>query len=140
MMGHPLGHPGKGSCAVQLHVLQRCPRRSGRAALSMSSLTMPSSGLVHWLTPKEPDLQGDLRGATCAVQLHDLRAMQQSGSIAAAHSMPVRDVDFARQQDNLMATAGDDCMFRLWDLRLLMPPVPHHDHTGGQARQFSSKL
>lgn len=53
------------------------------------------------------------------VQLHDLRAMQQSESISHAHSMPIRDVDFARQRDNLMATAGDDCMFRLWDLRCL---------------------
>ena len=53
----------------------------------------------------------------CPMQLHDLRVMQQSGTITSAHSMPIRDVDFARQQDNLLATAGIDCMFRLWDLR-----------------------
>ena len=51
------------------------------------------------------------------MQLHDLRAMQQSATITDAHSMPIRDIDFARQQDNLLATAGIDCMFRLWDLR-----------------------
>ena len=68
-------------------------------------------------------LHGFVTVASCAVQLHDLRAMQQSGSISAAHSMPIRDVDFARQQDNLMATAGDDCMFRLWDLRCLASHV-----------------
>ncbi|CAL5224411.1 g7093 [Coccomyxa viridis] len=71
------------------------------------------------------------------VQLHDLRAMQQSGSISHAHSMPIRDVDFARQQDNLMATAGDDCMFRLWDLRNLEQPLAEHaahSHWVWQAR------
>lgn len=63
------------------------------------------------------------------VQLHDLRAMQQSGSISHAHSMPIRDVDFARHQDNLMATAGDDCMFRLWDLRCSLPSTAMHIET-----------
>lgn len=31
--------------------------------------------------------------------------------------MAVREMDFAKQQDNLIVTAGDDCKLRLWDLR-----------------------
>ncbi len=50
-------------------------------------------------------------------QVWDLRSGQQSGAISSAHGMPVRDVDFAKQQDNLIVTAGDDCKLRLWDLR-----------------------
>ncbi|CAK0785551.1 hypothetical protein CVIRNUC_008761 [Coccomyxa viridis] len=71
------------------------------------------------------------------VQLHDLRAMQQSATITDAHSMPIRDIDFARQQDHLLATAGIDCMFRLWDLRKPAQPLAEHaahSHWVWQAR------
>ena len=54
------------------------------------------------------------------LQVWDLRSAQQSGAIPEAHGMAVRSVDFAKQQDNLIVTAGDDCKLRLWDLRRVL--------------------
>jgi hypothetical protein len=49
--------------------------------------------------------------------------MQVGASAPGAHAATVRDVDFARQQDGLVVTAGDDCRLRLWDLRHGPAPV-----------------
>ena len=43
--------------------------------------------------------------------------MQPSAAVNGAHFAAVRDIDYARQQENLIVTTGDDCKLRLWDLR-----------------------
>ncbi|CAD7704086.1 unnamed protein product [Ostreobium quekettii] len=56
-------------------------------------------------------------------QIWDLRAMQQTKEVDNAHEMPVRDVDFAGQQQGQLATCGDDCAIRIWDLRQMKEPT-----------------
>ena len=51
------------------------------------------------------------------VQVWDVRSLQRVAEIPQAHAMPVRDVDFARQEPHKIATAGDDGKLRFWDLR-----------------------
>lgn len=81
-----------------------------------------------------------------AAQVWDVRSGRQSVAISDAHGMAVRDIDFAKQQDNLVVTAGEDCKVRLWDLRQALSPIRHsmadhfymHAHTTTcQARTLS---
>ncbi len=51
------------------------------------------------------------------VQVWDVRSLQRAAEIPQVHAMPVRDVDFARQEPHKIATAGDDGKLRFWDLR-----------------------
>lgn len=50
-------------------------------------------------------------------QVWDLRKMEQTQEVENAHEMPVRDVAFAGPQQSQLATCGDDCAVRLWDIR-----------------------
>ena len=54
---------------------------------------------------------------SACVQVWDARSLQRSAEIPQAHAMPVRDVDFARQEPHKIATAGDEGKLRFWDLR-----------------------
>lgn len=46
-----------------------------------------------------------------------MRSLKRTGDIKDAHMMPVRDVDFAHQQEHRIVTGGDDCQVCIWDLR-----------------------
>ena len=50
-------------------------------------------------------------------QVWDIRSMKRVGEIPHAHLMPVRDIDFANQQQHKIVSAGDDCKLCIWDLR-----------------------
>ena len=54
---------------------------------------------------------------SACLQVWDVRSLQRAAEIPQAHAMPVRDVDFARQEPHKIATAGDDGKLRFWDLR-----------------------
>ncbi|CAL8463698.1 g3232 [Coccomyxa elongata] len=69
-----------------------------------------------------------------SVQVWDLRSGQQSGAITEAHGMAVREVDFAKQQDNLIVTAGDDCKLRLKGDGGALAELGGHSHWVWQAR------
>ncbi len=51
------------------------------------------------------------------LQIWDIRSMKRVGEIPHAHLMPVRDIDFAKQQQHKIVSAGDDCKLCIWDLR-----------------------
>ena len=51
------------------------------------------------------------------LQIWDTRSMKRVGEIPHAHLMPVRDIDFAKQQQHKIVSAGDDCKLCIWDLR-----------------------
>ena len=48
--------------------------------------------------------------------------MKQSASKEAAHTAGIRDLDFAHQADHLLASCGEDCRVKVWDLRLSSNP------------------
>lgn len=58
--------------------------------------------------------------ADCVWQIWDIRCMKRVGEIADAHLMPVRDIDFAHQQQHRIVSAGDDCKICIWDLRFAL--------------------
>ncbi|KAL3130790.1 hypothetical protein ABBQ38_000129 [Trebouxia sp. C0009 RCD-2024] len=53
------------------------------------------------------------------VQVWDVRSLKKTAEIPDAHLMPVRDIDFAHQQQHRIVSAGDDCKVCIWDLRAL---------------------
>ena len=55
--------------------------------------------------------------ATSHVQLWDLREPRRTGDWADVHTLPVRDVDFAHQTQDVLVSTGDDSRLRIWDLR-----------------------
>ena len=52
-----------------------------------------------------------------ALQVWDVRSLKRTGDIKDAHMMPVRNVDFAHEQEHRIVTGGDDCQVCIWDLR-----------------------
>lgn len=52
-----------------------------------------------------------------AMQVWDVRSLKRTGEIKDAHMMPIRDVDFAHQEQHKVVTGGDDCQVCVWDLR-----------------------
>lgn len=67
------------------------------------------------------------------VQIWDIRSMKRVGEIPDAHLMPVRDVDFAHQQQNRVVSAGDDCRLCIWDLRSLGSSISPLLELGGHS-------
>jgi len=56
--------------------------------------------------------------------------MEQTQEVENAHDMPVRDVVFAEPRQNQLATCGDDCAVKLWDIRQLKDPTCLLELTG----------
>lgn len=61
--------------------------------------------------------------ATTSVTGFDMRSMKQSWNIPLAHKFQVRDVDFNPNKQYYMATCGDDCAVRFWDVRNQKDPL-----------------
>ena len=66
-------------------------------------------------------------GTGVHLQIWDVRSLKRTGQIKDAHMLPVRDVDFAHQQQHKIVTGGDDCQVCVWDLRYILAQVWHRD-------------
>ncbi|XP_074640938.1 EARP and GARP complex-interacting protein 1-like [Tubulanus polymorphus] len=53
----------------------------------------------------------------------DLRTMSQEWVIENAHEQLVRDLDFNPNKQYYLATCGDDCKVKFWDIRKTLEPV-----------------
>ena len=61
----------------------------------------------------------------------DSRNLQECWSVPNAHTNQIRSLDFNPNRPNVLATSGDDCAAKFWDLRNLEKPVVtmrHHSH------------
>ena len=72
------------------------------------------------------------------IQSWDVRADAPSFQIESAHSQLVRDLDFNPNKQYFMATCGDDCQVKFWDIREPTAPVSvindQHSHWVWSAR------
>ena len=60
----------------------------------------------------------------------DFRVSKPVFSISRPHSLTTRDVDFNPNKPYHVATAGDDCRVKFWDIRQLTTPlITRRDHT-----------
>lgn len=58
-----------------------------------------------------------------AVKAFDLRTMQQAWQIESVHGQLVRELDFNPNRQYYLATCGDDCLAKFWDVRNPTAPV-----------------
>lgn len=65
------------------------------------------------------------------VKAFDLRSMQQTWHIEGAHGQLVRELDFNPNRQYFLATCGDDCQAKFWDVRSPKEPavtLDNHSH------------
>ncbi|CAL8131696.1 unnamed protein product [Orchesella dallaii] len=101
----------------------------GEPKLISSSKSTSEMYMGKW----NPHLDGNQLATvtTTAVSGVDMRSMKQSWSIPLAHKFQVRDVDFNPNKQYCMATCGDDCAIRFWDVRNHKEPlkdIKAHSH------------
>ncbi|KAI2800646.1 hypothetical protein RDWZM_009037 [Blomia tropicalis] len=61
----------------------------------------------------------------------DLRSANSAWNIPQAHSQTVRDIDFNPNSQYYIASCGDDCEVKFWDIRNVTKPalkMLHHSH------------
>lgn len=110
------------------------PSRAGRIATIYSSkffvwdiendkpsvvTSQDSSSADLYMGKWNPHLDGNQLAtvASTAVTGFDLRCKGETWNIPLAHKFQVRDVDFNPNKQYFMATCGDDCAVRFWDVR-----------------------
>jgi len=103
------------------------------------SSSTPAGEIDNLLAVSWNHLNHNLICASCSHSLKciDLRTMSPTLAIDNAHEMAVRDVDFSKTNQHLLATGGDDCKMCIWDLRKPQEPVvkvSNHSHWVWQSR------
>ncbi|KAH6923323.1 hypothetical protein HPB50_027290 [Hyalomma asiaticum] len=64
------------------------------------------------------------------IKAFDLRSMQQAWQIEGAHGQLVRELDFNPNRQYFLASCGDDCLAKFWDVRNPSEPaVTLSDHS-----------
>ncbi|KAK9865749.1 hypothetical protein WJX84_007366 [Apatococcus fuscideae] len=94
---------------------------------SIDMVSDAGAGDLHqlWTAAWDPhDPSRLLTAGGCNIQVWDLRTMKKAGEIEAAHQMPVRDLDFSRQELHRCVSSGDDGRICFWDLRSTKPAQP----------------
>jgi len=109
-------------------------RDGGAVSSATGAGELENVGAVSW-----NHLNHNLLCVSCSdsLQCLDLRSMSQTITVEKAHEMGVRDVDFSKTNQNLLASAGDDCHMCVWDLRKAQSPVvkvSNHSHWVWQAK------
>ncbi|KAI6655018.1 Protein TSSC1 [Oopsacas minuta] len=86
--------------------------------INVNAVFNPHLGLIDCITSGE------------AVTGLDFRVSKPVFSISRPHSLTTRDVDFNPNKPYHIATGGDDCQVKFWDIRQLTNPlITRKDHT-----------
>ncbi|KAL3192564.1 hypothetical protein MRX96_058981 [Rhipicephalus microplus] len=64
------------------------------------------------------------------IKAFDLRSMQQAWQIEGAHGQLVRELDFNPNRQYFLASCGDDCLAKFWDVRNPSEPAVTLDPFG----------
>lgn len=107
---------------------------AGKSAKVVGEVTVEGRGSVslgcgRWY----PHQLGSQVAAThgSSVRAWDLRTMKPSWCVEAAHVQLVRDLDFNPNMQYYLATCGDDCKTKFWDIRNTQQPLKEltdHSH------------
>lgn len=110
-------HPSKTGRIATIHSSQYFiwDIETDKPKLISSSKSPTEMTMGKW----NPHLDGNQLAtvSSTAVSGVDMRSMKQSWNIPLAHKFQVRDVDFNPNKQYYMATCGDDCAVRFWDVR-----------------------
>uniref|UniRef100_A0A671S2W3 EIPR1-like beta-propeller domain-containing protein n=1 Tax=Sinocyclocheilus anshuiensis TaxID=1608454 RepID=A0A671S2W3_9TELE len=108
-------------------------RLAGEYAIS-SSATLEGKGQLKFTAGKWSPHHNSTQLATAndtAIRGWDLRSMSQIYCIESAHGQLVRDLDFNPNKQYYLASCGDDCKVKFWDVRHINEPVKcleEHSH------------
>ncbi|KAK7019432.1 Protein tssc1, partial [Halocaridina rubra] len=106
---------------------------AGKSAKVVGEVTVEGRGSVslgcgRWY-PHQLGSQVAATHGSC-VRAWDLRSMKSSWSVEGAHVQLVRDLDFNPNMQYYMATCGDDCKTKFWDIRNTQQPMKElSDHS-----------
>ncbi|XP_068201072.1 EARP-interacting protein homolog isoform X2 [Palaemon carinicauda] len=109
-------------------------KAAGKSAKMTGEVTVEGRGSVSLGSGRwYPHQLGSQVAAThgSSVRAWDLRTMKPSWCVEAAHVQLVRDLDFNPNMQYYMATCGDDCKTKFWDIRNTQQPLKEltdHSH------------
>uniref|UniRef100_A0AAY4CYP2 EIPR1-like beta-propeller domain-containing protein n=1 Tax=Denticeps clupeoides TaxID=299321 RepID=A0AAY4CYP2_9TELE len=115
-------------------VLWDLQESSTKATVRYSSATLEGKGQLKFTSGKWSPHHNCTQLATAndtVIRGWDLRSMSQIYCIENAHGQLVRDLDFNPNKQYYLASCGDDCKVKFWDVRNVNEPVKsleEHSH------------
>ncbi|XP_016335934.1 EARP-interacting protein homolog [Sinocyclocheilus anshuiensis] len=134
VLWEPMGDGKRVISLAENHVLLWDLQESSTKATISSSATLEGKGQLKFTAGKWSPHHNSTQLATAndtAIRGWDLRSMSQIYCIESAHGQLVRDLDFNPNKQYYLASCGDDCKVKFWDVRHINEPVKcleEHSH------------
>ncbi|KAM8833636.1 EARP-interacting protein homolog isoform X2 [Synchiropus splendidus] len=130
----PMGDGKRVISLADNHALLWDLQESSTQAKVSSTATLEGKGQLKFTSGKWSPHHSCSQLATAndtAIRGWDLRTMSQIYCIENAHGQLVRDLDFNPNRQYYLASCGDDCKVKFWDVRNIQEPVKtleEHSH------------
>ncbi|KAI4898441.1 hypothetical protein NFI96_000497 [Prochilodus magdalenae] len=134
VLWEPMGDGKRVISLADSHVVLWDLQESSTKATISSSATLEGKGQLKFTSGKWSPHHNCTQLATAndtAIRGWDLRSMSQIYCIENAHGQLVRDLDFNPNKQYYLASCGDDCKVKFWDVRHTNEPVKtleEHSH------------
>uniref|UniRef100_A0A8C8F962 EIPR1-like beta-propeller domain-containing protein n=1 Tax=Oncorhynchus tshawytscha TaxID=74940 RepID=A0A8C8F962_ONCTS len=134
VLWEPMGDGTRVISLADNHALLWDLTESSTQATISSSATLEGKGQLKFTSGKWSPHHNCTQLATAndtAIRGWDLRTMSQIYCIENAHGQLVRDLDFNPNKQYYLASCGDDCKVKFWDVRNINEPVKNleeHSH------------
>uniref|UniRef100_A0A8C7SN77 EARP complex and GARP complex interacting protein 1 n=1 Tax=Oncorhynchus mykiss TaxID=8022 RepID=A0A8C7SN77_ONCMY len=134
VLWEPMGDGTRVISLADNHALLWDLTESSTQATISSSATLEGKGQLKFTSGKWSPHHNCTQLATAndtAIRGWDLRTMSQIYCIENAHGQLVRDLDFNPNKQYYLASCGDDCKVKFWDVRNINEPVKsleEHSH------------
>ncbi|KAK3537189.1 hypothetical protein QTP70_002626 [Hemibagrus guttatus] len=134
VLWEPMGDGKRVISLAESHIVLWDLQESSTKATISSSATLEGKGQLKFTSGKWSPHHNSTQLATAndtAIRGWDLRSMSQIYCIENAHGQLVRDLDFNPNKQYYLASCGDDCKVKFWDVRHINEPVKtleEHSH------------
>uniref|UniRef100_A0A8C5HYS2 EIPR1-like beta-propeller domain-containing protein n=1 Tax=Gouania willdenowi TaxID=441366 RepID=A0A8C5HYS2_GOUWI len=126
VLWEPMGDGKRVISLADNHALLWDLQESFTQAKVSSTATLEGKGQLKFTSGKWSPHHNSSQFATAnetAIRAWDLRTMSQIYCIENAHGQLVRDLDFNPNRQYYLASCGDDCKVKFWDVRNVQEPV-----------------
>ncbi|XP_029350329.1 EARP-interacting protein homolog isoform X1 [Echeneis naucrates] len=134
VLWEPMGDGKRVISLADNHALLWDLQESSTQAVVSNTATLEGKGQLKFTSGKWSPHHNCSQLATAndtAIRGWDLRTMSQIYCIENAHGQLVRDLDFNPNRQYYLASCGDDCKVKFWDVRNIQEPVKsleEHSH------------
>uniref|UniRef100_A0A8C9ZM82 EARP complex and GARP complex interacting protein 1 n=1 Tax=Sander lucioperca TaxID=283035 RepID=A0A8C9ZM82_SANLU len=134
VLWEPMGDGKRVISLADNHALLWDLQESSTQATVSNTATLEGKGQLKFTSGKWSPHHNCSQLATAndtAIRGWDLRTMSQIYCIENAHGQLVRDLDFNPNRQYYLASCGDDCKVKFWDVRNVQEPVKtleEHSH------------